>query len=576
MNHRSRELIVFFAVTGVIVALVNRQRDPLSLSDSTSRDAASAADTPLATQIPVMLPFPERMRYKVSAKIDLNQPGTRISEGIYGVCDASDALLRSYGIAVTRSGGNPSSRYNWKINADNGANDWYFKNRGASITDLADNRYLKLIRTAKAHGATTYQTIPMLGWVAKDNSSYSYSVKKYGPQKQVEPNYRDVGNGVRADGKQVLKADPKDTSIAVGPDFIAEAVAYAVERAGRAESGGVKYWALDNEPMLWHETHRDVRPEPLGYDELWNLTVKYAEAIKKADPTAKVAGFCSWGWTDLFYSAKDQGNDKFKSLRDFRAHDHVPLAEWFISRCADYKCKTGKALIDVFDFHWYPQAEVKGKSPYSGKGMDLALNELRLRSTRDLWDPNYAQESWIRSSDRQPTQVIRRIRKWIEQYDAGLNLCVGEYNFGGGDNITGALAQAEVFGILAREKVDLAFIWHTPEGAQNLAWQLFRNYDGRGSRFGDELLATTCADDDLAVFAARRKDGAVTIVVVNKNLGGECELNLGVPGLKGQMQLWRFDSASSRLAAIPGETAAVDGAIKLTLPAASASILVIE
>jgi Glycoside hydrolase family 44 len=576
MNQRSRELIVLVAITGVIVAFANRQHDPGSIFHGTSHGTASAADAPSATQIPVMLPFPERMRYKVSGKIDLCLPGTRISEGIYGVCDANDSLLRAYGIAVTRSGGNPSSRYNWKINADNGASDWYFKNRGAPITDLGDNHYVKLIQTAKSHGATTYQTIPMLGWVAKDNTSYSFPVNKFGPQQQVEPNHPDVGDGVRADRKQLLKADPNDTSIAVGPDFVADAVAFAVDRAGRAQSGGVKYWALDNEPMLWHKTHRDVRPEPLGYDELWELTVKYAEAIKKADPTAKVAGFCSWGWTDLFYSSKDEGSDKYASQPDYRAHERMPLAEWYISRCAEYKCKTGRPLIDVFDFHWYPQAEVKGQSPYSGKGMDVSLNELRLRSTRDLWDPNYVQESWIRSSDRRPTQVIRRIRGWIEKYDPGLGLCVGEYNFGGGDNITGGLAQAEVFGILAREKVDLAFIWHTPEGTQNLAWQLFRNYDGHGSRFGDELLTTTCTDDDLAVFAARRKDGAVTIVAVNKNLGGECEFKLGATGLKGQMHVWRFDSAAGRLAAVPGESIAVDGSIKLTLPAASASMLVIK
>jgi hypothetical protein len=575
MNHRSRELVVLLVVTGVIIVFINREPGRFSVSDRSSA-GASAADAPNSSRIPVMH-FPERLPYKVSATLDLSRPAQRISEGIYGVCDANDDQLRSYGIAVTRSGGNPSSRYNWKINADNGADDWYFKNRGKPITDLANNHYVELIRRAKAHGATSYQTVPMLGWVAKDNSSFSFPVKKFGPQQRTEPNHPEVGNGVRADGKLLTNANPADTSVAVGPDFIAAAVAFAAERAGRADGSGVKYWALDNEPMLWHSTHRDVRPSPLGYDELWELTVKYAEAIKQADPTAKVAGFCSWGWTDLFFSAKDEGNDRYASQPDHRAHDRMPLAEWYISKCAEYKRKTDKALIDVFDFHWYPQAQVNGQSPYTGKGTAAPLNDLRLRTTRDLWDPNYAQESWIRSTgDRRPTQVIRRIRSWIERYDAGLELCLGEYNFGGGDNITCGLAQAEVFGILAREKVDLAFIWHTPEGSQNLAWQLFRNYDGRGSRFGDELLSTNCADDDLAVFAARRKDGAVTIVVVNKNLGGECELTLCAGGLKGQMHVWRFDSASGRLAAVAAESKSIDGAIKLTLPAASASMLVIK
>ena len=50
--------------------------------------------------------------------------GHRISDGIYGVCDLPDQSLREFGIPITRWGGNTSSRYNWKINADNGANDW--------------------------------------------------------------------------------------------------------------------------------------------------------------------------------------------------------------------------------------------------------------------------------------------------------------------------------------------------------------------------------------------------------------------------------------------------------------------
>jgi hypothetical protein len=44
---------------------------------------------------------------------------------------------------------------------------------------------------------------------------------------------------------------------------------------------------------------------------------------------------------------------------------------------------------------------------------------------------------------------------------------------------------AEAFGIFAQEKLDLAFIWYNPTGTQELAWELFRNYDGKGGRFGD-------------------------------------------------------------------------------------------
>lgn len=524
--------------------------------------------------------FPDRPDYQATTTLDLSKPGHRISDGIYGVCGLPENKLREYGITITRWGGNTSSRYNWKNNADNGASDWFFKNRGPAIRDLTETGYLKHIHGAQERGATTYQTVPMLGWVAKDNSSYGFSVKKYGEQKQTEPGHHDIGNGIHTNGKPVRNNDPRDTSIEVGPDFVGEAVEFLVNNAGPASGvskSGVKYWVLDNEPMIWHETHRDVRPDPLGYDELWERTIKYAEAIKKADPTAKVAGFCSWGWTDLFYSAKDEGGDRYSTTPDHRDHGRVPLAEWFIRKCGEYKKQHGKSLVDVFDFHWYPQAQANGKTPFMGKGMDASLCDLRLRSVRDLWDSEYVQESWIRNSgDRQPTQVIRRVRQWVDQHNPGMEICLGEYNFGGSDNVSGGLAQADVFGVLAREKVDLAFIWHTPEGTQNLAWQLFRGYDGAGGRFGEEYLSTKSSHADLAIHAAKRSDGATTIVVINKNLGGACEWRLDAAALKGKLRVWRFDQKSNRVQEAASEATTIVGGIKATLPPGSASMFVVK
>jgi hypothetical protein len=62
---------------------------------------------------------------------------------------------------------------------------------------------------------------------------------------------------------------------------------------------------LDNEPMLWNETHRDVHPRPTSYDELRNRTYRYAAAIKAVDPGAKTLGPAEWGWNGYFYSALD-------------------------------------------------------------------------------------------------------------------------------------------------------------------------------------------------------------------------------------------------------------------------------
>lgn len=521
--------------------------------------------------------FPKHAGYTATVKVDTAHPGHEIKDTIYGVCGLGRDKLAEYGVPLTRWGGNTSSRYNWKINADNGAADWFFKNRGEPICDPEDNGYVRTIRANKEFGGSAYITIPTLGWVAKDNSSYSFPIRKYGEQKSTEPGHGDVGNGIAKNDRVIDKSDATDTSIAADPNFVAEAVQVALRRAGKACEGGVRYWVLDNEPMLWHKTHRDVRSDPLGYDELWERTVCYAEAIKKADPTAKVAGFCSWGWNDLFYSAKDEGNDHYASKPDYRAHGQEPLAAWFIRKCGEYKQKNGKPLVDVFDFHWYPQAEVMRETPYNGKGMDVRLNELRLRSTRDLWDPQYAQESWIaRSGDGKPTALFRRIHEWVDKYNPGMEISLGEYNFGGGDNVTGGLAQADVFGILAQERADLAFIWHTPEGWQNCAWQLFRNYDGKGGRFGNRFLSSTSDQRNLSIYAAKRdKDGATTVVLINKDLGGPCEVKLEMPGVAGKVRIWRFDQENEQVVEIETSGVEAKGGVRLTVPAASASMVVI-
>ncbi|MCS6896824.1 MAG: glycoside hydrolase family 44 protein, partial [Nitrospira sp.] len=254
-------------------------------------------------------------------------------------------------------------------------------------------------------------------------------------------------------------------------------------------------------------------------------------------------------------------------------------AEWFIRQCGEYRRRHGRPLIDVFDLHWYPQATMQGRDVYRGVGRHRPFNELRLRSTRDLWDPTYEQESWIReASPHQPTMVLRRVRQWIDKHNPGMTICLGEYNFGGGDNISGALAQADVFGILAREQVELAFLWTHPEGSQELAWQLFRNYDRRGGRFGNRYLPAESNHPDLAVYAARRlHDQATTVVLINKNLGGECSVTMECPGLKGNLRVWRFDQ-QTLAGVMPVDPAVnhVDGRMTIILPAASATLIEIK
>ena len=57
---------------------------------------------------------------------------------------------------------------------------------------------------------------------------------------------------------------------------------------GDSSHGGVKTYELDNEPTLWNSTHRDVHPQPLTYDELWQKSQATASAATMQEPAFKM------------------------------------------------------------------------------------------------------------------------------------------------------------------------------------------------------------------------------------------------------------------------------------------------
>ena len=132
-----------------------------------------------------------------------------INDGIYGVCDLPREKLAEYRIPVTRWGGNPSNALQLGIWASTmRAATGSSRTAASCLPGSAKAATWPHIDGNQVLGATTYQTVPMIGWVAKDASSYGFSVDKYGPQKGTEPGNPDVGNGVLPTGGNVTGNDP--------------------------------------------------------------------------------------------------------------------------------------------------------------------------------------------------------------------------------------------------------------------------------------------------------------------------------------------------------------------------------
>ena len=69
---------------------------------------------------------------------------------------------------MNRWGGNDTTSYNWKEDADNHVADWVYLNSGGPIGIAEkDKRYYKFVQDSLSGGASPIITIPITGWVAK-------------------------------------------------------------------------------------------------------------------------------------------------------------------------------------------------------------------------------------------------------------------------------------------------------------------------------------------------------------------------------------------------------------------------
>ena len=471
-----------------------------------------------------------------------------ISPYIYGMNFADEGLAAELRLPVRRWGGNATTRYNWRTDTSNHAADWYFENipnDNANPAVLPDGSSSdQFVESNRRVGAETLLTVPLIGWTPRGRAyGCGFSVAKYGPQTSVDPWRSDCGNGIRGNGSAVGGNDPSDVSDAITPLFVQQWMQHLIGRYGTAAGGGVRLYNLDNEPMLWADTHRDVHPNPPGYDELRDRTVAYASAIKAADPGAATLGPAEWGWTGYFWSGLDAapGGAWWNNPLDRLAHGNVPLVAWYLQQLRAASQQAGVRLLDYLDLHYYPQAA--GVS-LSGAG-DPATQARRLRSTRALWDPSYTDESWI----NEPVQLLPRMRAWVAANYPGTKLAIGEYNWGAPEHVNGALAQADVLGIFGREGLDLATLWDPPTAIQPLAYafRMYRNYDGAGAGFGDTGLDATSTDQAmLAVYAAQRTaDGALTIMAINKSaLPQTSALTLSGFTPSGMARVYRYGAAN--------------------------------
>jgi hypothetical protein len=497
----------------------------------------------------------------------------RISPEIYGVSFATSEILRDLNLPLNRSGGNSATLYDWRTDARNAGSDFYFESLPVT-PDIFDQFHHGFVSLTQAAGARPILTIPAIGWTAKLGENRQklagFSVRKYGAQQDADTRwFPDAGNGKHPDGTLITVNDPEDAARPVDIAHEANArVSDIVARWGPSRGANLRYYAIDNEPGLWHESHREVRKSGVHAEGLAQRTIAVAHAIRQADPGGKIIAPEAWGWPELFDSGFDVegralGRSPTESDRALETSgmDQLP---WLLERW-----RAAGHPVDVVSVHFYPQGGEFNDGSAGSRDIQLRRN----RSTRALWDARYRDESWINAE----IGLIPRLRGWVDaHYAVGTPIAITEYNWGGENSMSGATAQADIWGIFGRHRLDMAVRWVAPkpDTPTYKVMRLIRNADGKGGGFGQAALAVDTPDPDtLSAFAARRDDGALTVLVINKSLDTSADLRLRLDGARAaSATVYRLDAGEL---AAPAKVAVRGSRLVDRLPVQSVALYVI-
>jgi hypothetical protein len=224
-----------------------------------------------------------------------------------------------------------------------------------------------------------------------------------------------------------------------------------------------------------------------------------------------------------------------------------PFARDFMRRAAEYKKKTGKDLIDIYVFHGYPMTpklDWGNKAAFAKPSPEL--QELRVRDVRKFWDESYRDpETWMGKEGWANGNVayVPLMRRWMKEVGWDVPIAIGEYDYAGpegGEEISGAVAQAESFAAFARTRVSYAAYWADPRkhGPVYFTFKMFRNPDGQRTAVGDHFILGEVSDfDSVSVYAFKDpKKKVVSFIILNKRAqkGAKLALDLGtsVPAQK--------------------------------------------
>jgi len=310
----------------------------------------------------------------------------------------------------------------------------------------------------------------------------------------------------------------------------------------------VQYWAIGNEPTLFNDEleGRGESYDATRHNKEWR---EFALAMKAVDPTIKLVGpdvhqfsYAMTGTTNYDRTVAADKQGKF----------------WM-----DEFLKANGDLVDVVSFHRYP-------FPHT-QAFGFATVE-DLRQNVHEWD-----------------KIIVKMRALIHQYTGrDIPIAITEFNSDYSKSVGGeatpdshfnAIWLADVLGRMIKNGVFMANYWMlTSKGGQG-GWGLVGNTDVYPSyyvyqlykKFGTELVYSSSNDSDLSIYAARRDDGSLTVMIVNLALQEKTNAFRIEGQAQVQAEAWLFDPTHKA-----EKIGMIDITKSVTVPAQSVTLYIIQ
>jgi hypothetical protein len=315
-----------------------------------------------------------------------------------------------------------------------------------------------------------------------------------------------------------------------------EAAAGLVRYANIEKKYGIVYWSIGNEPTLFAaELQETYDTERLNKE--WRAI---AEAMKAVDPSIKLIGPDLHQWEASYET----------TLKDSSGRDW--MTEFL---------KANGDLIDVVTVHRYPLAM---------SGTQNVTIEMMRENTRK-WT---GEITYLRSLIRETTgRDIPMAFTEVNSNPSGA--------FGGAatpDTFYNAIWYADVLGHMIQQRVFMVNYWVISQRTGGLGLisgstirptlYVFHLY----KHFGSELVYAASGVENVNVYAAKREDGALTVLVINLLDTGQ-RVPLQVQGLElDRAEIWLLD-ATHNAENLGAQQFPADGVLEL--PGQSATLYII-